>query len=381
MKKNNLINQISSYTKKHPAKAIILTNQKITGRNSTKSIHHIEINIHNLNINYTPGDALGVWYKNDTNLVKTILKLLSINSSDEVKINNDIITIFDALKNNFELTRNTKKIIKKYANITKNKFLKNIISNDITLRNYALHTPLINMLYSCPKKLSSEQLISFLRPLTPRLYSISSSQSKIYDEIHITVSLVKNLFSGFVHLGDSSGYLSKFLQPDDIIKIFIKTNNDFRLPDDKDVPIIMISSGTGIAPFRAFMQHRDNHGSKGKNWIFFGNPNFTEDFLYQVEWQQYIKKGLLTKMSLAWSQDQDEKVYVQDKIRENGKEIWSWIEDGAQIYVCGNAAKMAKDVEKALLDIIARNSGMNLEKSEEFLDNLRLNHRYKRDVY
>ncbi|QCI17815.1 assimilatory sulfite reductase (NADPH) flavoprotein subunit [Buchnera aphidicola (Acyrthosiphon lactucae)] len=371
----------SYYTKKNPAKAIILTNQKITGRNSEKDIRHIEIDITNLNINYIPGDAVGVWYKNNIDLVKNMLELLSINMFDTIKIKNDLITIVDALQNNFELTTNTKNIVKNYAIITNNKFLKNIISNDANLQNYTIQTPLIKMINDYPSKLSSEQLISLLRPLTPRLYSISSSQAETQDEIHITVGVVKNLISGRLYLGGASGYLAESLKPDDTIKIFIETNNNFRLPVDQNTPIIMIGSGTGIAPFRSFMQQRDNDGSNGKNWIFFGNPNFTEDFLYQTEWQQYVKKGLITNMHLAWSRDQEHKVYVQDRIRENGKEIWSWIEEGAEIYVCGNASKMAKDVEKALLDIITKNSGLNIEDSHEFLNNLRVNKRYKRDVY
>ncbi|AEO08766.1 sulfite reductase (NADPH) flavoprotein alpha-component [Buchnera aphidicola str. Ak (Acyrthosiphon kondoi)] len=380
-KENTLTLSQSYYTKNKPATAIVLTNQKITGRNSKKDVHHIEIDISNLDINYTPGDALGVWYKNDTNLVKNILESLSINMFDNIKIQDNIVTIFDALKNNFELTTNTKNIVKNYANLTNNKFLKNIVSDDAHLQKYVVQTPLIKMINDHPSKLSSQQLVSLLRPLKPRLYSISSSQAEVYDEIHITVGVVKNLISGCLYLGGASGYLSQSLKSDDKIKIFIETNNNFRLPVDQNVPIIMIGSGTGIAPFRSFMQQRDNEGAKGKNWIFFGNPNFTEDFLYQIEWQQYIKKGLITNMHLAWSQDQEHKLYIQDKMKENGKEIWSWIKEGAQIYVCGNASKMAKDVEKVLLDIISENGCLNTEDSHEFLNNLRLNKRYKRDVY
>lgn len=369
------------YTKNNPAVGTILSNQKITGRNSNKDVHHIEIDIQNLSINYIPGDALGVWYENDGNLVKKILDFLSIDAFEKIKVKNNIITIFNALKNNFELTINTKKIVEKYAFLTKNKILQNIISDDVSLENYVLSTPLIKMIHDYPKKISSNELISLLRPLTPRLYSISSSQSETSDEIHITVGVVKQLISGKLYLGGASSYLSQFLKTDDKVKIFIEKNNNFRLPKDQNTPIIMICSGTGIAPFRSFMQQRDNDGAKGKNWIFFGNPTFTEDFLYQIEWQQYIKKGLLTKMSLAWSRDQKNKIYIQDKIIQSGREIWSWIQDGACIYVCGNASKMAKDVEKALLNIISKNSTMNLEDSDEFLNNLRLNQRYKRDVY
>ncbi|CAL4324917.1 Sulfite reductase [NADPH] flavoprotein alpha-component [Buchnera aphidicola (Protaphis terricola)] len=374
-------NTIKNYTKYSPAVANIINNQKITGRNSTKDIRHIEIDISNLNIKYKPGDALGVWYKNDINLVKKILKTLSIKKSSLIKFKNKKINIFEALKNHFELTKNTKNIVKKYADITENKFLKNIVSNDQYLEKYVENTPLINMIKDHPYHISCQDFINILRPLTPRLYSISSSQAENIDEIHITVSVVKKNISGEIHLGGASGYLSVLLKIDDPLEIFIEENNNFRLPDDQTKPIIMIGSGTGIAPYRAFMQQRDNDKSTGKNWIFFGNPNFTEDFLYQIEWQRYLKKGLLTNITLAWSRDQEKKIYIQDKMKECGKEIWNWIEDQSYIYVCGSASNMAKDVHQALLDIISYYGNMNIESANKFLDNLRLTRRYQRDIY
>jgi sulfite reductase (NADPH) flavoprotein alpha-component len=379
--KDHLINNPCAYNKNYPAIATVLTNQKITGRHSSKDIRHIEIDIKDLNMSYKPGDALGVWYRNDSNLIKKILTSLSINPLEQVNIKNDVINIFDALKNHFELTVNTTNIVKKYASFAKNHFLNDLILNKIRLNEYVTNTPLVNMFYDHQSKISSEQLINFLRPLHPRLYSISSSQSETNDEIHITVGVVKKNISGSFHFGGASGYLSQALKPDDKIKIFVEANDSFRLPHDQKTSIIMIASGTGIAPFRAFMQQRDHDQSLGKNWIFFGNPNFTEDFLYQIEWQKYIKSGLLNKITLAWSRDQTDKIYIQDKIREHGKEIWSWIKDGAAIYVCGNASKMAKDVELALLDIISNNNHMNIEDAKGFLSNLRMNKRYQRDVY
>ncbi|CAL4324970.1 assimilatory sulfite reductase (NADPH) flavoprotein subunit [Buchnera aphidicola] len=376
-----VINQKTICTKNDPGTAFVLVNQKITGRNSTKDIYHIELDVSKLNIIYTPGDALGIWYQNSSKLVNKVLEILYIDKSDKIIFKNKSITIFDALKNNFELTTNTKNIIRLYADITKNKILKEIISDEKILNDYVKNTPLTKMICDFPKKLSSQKFINILRPLTPRLYSISSSQSEVNDEVHITVSLVKKIISGSLYLGGSSSYLSQTLKVDDSVKIFIEKNNNFRLPLDKDTSIIMIGSGTGIAPFRAFMQQRDNDQSTGKNWIFFGNPNFTEDFLYQLEWQKYLKKGLLTKISLAWSKDQKNKVYVQDKIRENAEEIWYWIKNGAQIYVCGNASKMAKDVEIALLDIFRKNGNMTIDESSEFLETLRIQKRYQRDVY
>ncbi|WP_348769368.1 assimilatory sulfite reductase (NADPH) flavoprotein subunit [Buchnera aphidicola] len=381
--KKNLVSdsETSVYTKYKPAIATILNNQKITGRNSSKDIRHIELDISNLNLKYTPGDALGVWYQNNSDLVNKILKLLSINTSDIVTVKNKNKNIFDALKNNFELTNNTKNIVNKYTDITQNKFLKEIIVDNKKLESYVKITPLVQMISDYPSKISAQKFVSILRPLTPRLYSISSSQSENNDEIHITVSVIKKNISGYLHLGGASGYLSELLNIGDKLKIFIEKNDNFRLPQNKQTPIIMIGSGTGIAPYRSFMQERDNDGSVGRNWIFFGNQNFTEDFLYQIEWQKYLKKGLLTKMTLAWSRDQKDKIYIQDKIREQGKEIWEWIKENAHIYICGNASKMAKDVEKSLLYVIRKYGNMSLEGSNEFVNNLRLQKRYQRDVY
>ncbi|ALD15362.1 sulfite reductase subunit alpha [Buchnera aphidicola (Aphis glycines)] len=381
LKENIFIDKVNICTKHNPAVAKIITNQKITGRNSTKDIRHIELDISNSNIKYMPGDALGVWYENNNNLIKKLLKLLSIDASDIINIKNKNVNIVNALKNSFELTNNTKNIVKKYADITQNKFLKELTFHEKELDNYVKNTPLINMISDYPKKISSQQFVNILRPLTPRLYSISSSQAEVDNEIHITVSVVKKNISGCVHLGGASGYLSKLLNIDDPVKIFIESNNNFRLPKNAEAPIIMIGSGTGIAPYRSFMQQRDNDSATGKNWIFFGNPHFTEDFLYQIEWQKYLKKGLLTRITLAWSRDQEKKIYIQNKIKEHGKEIWNWIKDKAHIYICGNAAKMAKDVEKTLLNIISQHGNMNIEESNEFLNNLRLKKRYQRDVY
>ena len=167
----------------------------------------------------------------------------------------------------------------------------------------------------------------------------------------------------------------------DHVRVFIEHNDNFRLPANPETPVIMIGPGTGIAPFRAFMQQRAADEAPGKNWLFFGNPHFTEDFLYQVEWQRYVKDGVLTRIDLAWSRDQKEKVYVQDKLREQGAELWRWINDGAHIYVCGDANRMAKDVEQALLEVIAEFGGMDTEAADEFLSELRVERRYQRDVY
>ncbi|SPZ21756.1 Sulfite reductase [NADPH] flavoprotein alpha-component [Providencia rettgeri] len=213
------------------------------------------------------------------------------------------------------------------------------------------------------------------------MYSISSSQSEVENEVHATVGVVRYEIDGKARTGGASGFLADRLNEDDELRIFIEHNDNFRLPQDPNTPVIMIGPGTGIAPFRAFLQQRDNDGATGKNWLFFGNPHFVDDFLYQVEWQRYVKDGLLTHISLAWSRDQQEKIYVQDKLREQGEEVWQWLQEGAHIYVCGDANRMAKDVEQALLDIVSQYGNMDSEEADEFLSELRVMRRYQRDVY
>ncbi|MBK4775685.1 sulfite reductase subunit alpha [Candidatus Pantoea edessiphila] len=383
--KKNFIQNVNKnigvdYTKNNPFNACCLVNQKITGKNSEKDIRHIEIDISKSNIYYYPGDALGIWYKNNTNLISEILNLVGLKGNEKVKIQNKILLIKDALKKHFELTKNSKNIVKKYAILSKNNNLFSILNDNYQLTKYSNLYPIVDMIRLNPSKLTPEQLISLLRPLTPRLYSISSSQNEVENEIHITVNIVSFYIENYFRGGGASTWLSNCIEGD-MIDIFIERNDHFRLPLDHTLPIIMIGAGTGISPFRAFMQQREYDGASGKNWLFFGNHCFTEDFLYQLEWQEYIKKGLLNKISLAWSRDQSEKIYIQDKIRDNGNDVWYWIKEGAHIYICGNANSMAKDVEKVLLEIIARHGHMNFTKAEDFLNDLRIEHRYKRDVY
>lgn len=372
---------IVSYTKEKPFLANLSINKKITGRNSTRDVRHIEIDISNSGIVYRPGDILGIWYENDPLLIQEFLKILNIKEDLKIKINKENKSIYDLLKNNFELTVNSISVVSSYSKLSDNTTLKDIVSNKETLKLYADTVSIINMIKEYPIHNPNERILEIFRPLTPRLYSISSSQSEIENEVHITVKVIQYLDKGKLFLGGASGYLTHRVQEDDKIKIFIIENDHFRLPKNNNIPIIMICAGTGIAPFRSFMQERDNQNAKGRNWLFFGNPSFTEDFLYQIEWQRYFKKKLLTNIDLAWSRDQINKIYVQDKIKEQGDQIWNWIKEGAYIYVCGEASNMAKSVESALLDIFVQYNDMNLDKAKNFLNHLRRKKRYQRDVY
>ncbi|KHT25057.1 NADPH-dependent assimilatory sulfite reductase flavoprotein subunit [Pectobacterium brasiliense] len=371
----------SPYSKSSPLHATFAVNQKVTGRNSEKDVRHIEIDLGDSGLRYQPGDALGVWFDNDPALVQELLELLWLKGDESVSVDGKTLTLSQALKSHFELTQNTAPIVEKYAALSRNETLLSLLADKPALQQFAQRTPLVDMVRQAPTELTAEQLLGLLRPLTPRLYSIASSQAEVESEVHITVGVVRYEYEGRERAGGASSYLADRLSEDDEIRVFIEHNDNFRLPANSDAPVIMIGPGTGIAPFRAFMQQRDADGAEGKNWLFFGNPHFTEDFLYQVEWQRYVKDGLLTNIDLAWSRDQAHKVYVQDKLREKGAEVWRWIQDGAHLYVCGDANRMAKDVERALLDVIVEHGGMDSEQADEFLSDLRLERRYQRDVY
>ncbi|ALB67973.1 NADPH-dependent assimilatory sulfite reductase flavoprotein subunit [Cronobacter dublinensis] len=376
----NLVDS-TPYTKEAPLTATLSVNQKITGRHSQKDVRHIEIDLGDAGLRYQPGDALGVWYQNDPALVQELLELLWLKGDETVTVDGKTLTLSEALQWHFELTVNTAAIVENYATLTRSETLLPLVGDKAKLQHYAASTPIVDMVRFAPAQLEAGQLIGLLRPLTPRLYSIASSQAEVENEVHITVGVVRFEIEGRARAGGASSYLADRLEEEGEVRVFIEHNDNFRLPAAPETPVIMIGPGTGIAPFRAFMQQREADGATGKNWLFFGNPHFTEDFLYQVEWQRYVKEGLLNRIDLAWSRDQDHKIYVQDKIREQGAELWRWIQEGAHIYVCGDANRMAKDVEQALLEVIAAYGEMDAEAADEYLSELRVERRYQRDVY
>ena len=371
----------SPYTKEAPLTASLAVNQKITGRNSEKDVRHIEIDLGDSGLRYQPGDALGVWYQNDPALVKELVELLWLKGDEPVTVEGKTLSLAEALQWHFELTVNTGNIVENYATLTRSETLLPLVGDKAQLQHYAATTPIVDMVRFSPAQLDAQALVDLLRPLTPRLYSIASSQAEVESEVHVTVGVVRYEIEGRARAGGASSFLADRVEEEGEVRVFIEHNDNFRLPANPQTPVIMIGPGTGIAPFRAFMQQRAADGAEGKNWLFFGNPHFTEDFLYQVEWQRYVKEGVLSRIDLAWSRDQKEKVYVQDKLRQQGAELWRWINDGAHIYVCGDANRMAKDVEQALLEVIAEFGGMDIEAADEFLSELRIERSYQRDVY
>lgn len=368
----------SQYHKENPFPARLSVNQKITGRDSTKDIRHIEINLEESGITYQPGDALGIWFDNDADLVGEVLTLTGL-SGDEATAQGPLRA---ALTRHFELTRLHGGFITGLADISGNAALKDLAGDKAQVNALVASAQVVDVLKRFPATLTAEQLVKLLRPLTPRLYSIASAQSEVEEEVHLTVGVVRYpQEDGTVRSGGASSYLADRLAEDAEVRVFVEHNDNFRLPANPDTPVIMVGPGTGIAPFRAFMQEREAQGAEGKNWLFFGNPHFTQDFLYQVEWQRYVKSGLLSKISLAFSRDQANKIYVQDRLREAGLELYQWLEAGAHIYVCGDANHMAKDVQEALLDVISDHGHKSREEAEEYLSELRRAKRYQRDVY
>ncbi|WCE29983.1 assimilatory sulfite reductase (NADPH) flavoprotein subunit [Vibrio sp. SCSIO 43137] len=371
----------SQYSKSNPYSATLLTNQKITGRDSGKDIRHIEIDLDDSGITYQPGDTLGVWYENSPELADEILNKTGLSGSEEIELDEQTITLRDALISKYEITSANPQLVKKIAELSGSKKLLKLVDDNEKLRAYAGKTQIADVLAEKKVKLSVAELTGLLRRLTPRLYSIASSQAEVEDEVHLTVGLVEYQNGSSTRLGGASGFLAQRLEEDQPVKVFVEHNNNFKLPEDDNTPVIMIGPGTGVAPFRSFIQERENRDASGKSWLFFGDRTFTQDFLYQVEWQKYLKDGVLSRMDVAFSRDQKEKIYVQDRLLENAAEVWQWIEQGAHIYVCGDAGHMAKDVNSALIEIAKTQGGLEAEQAESFINGLRKEKRYQRDVY
>lgn len=368
----------SAYNKANPFPATLLVRQKITGRDSEKDVRHIEIDLSGSGLQYRAGDALGVWFENDPAVVDEILAAVSLKGDEPVNAGGQGKTVREALLHDWEIGLNTPQFVQGYAEISGNPELKQAAADASA---YAAANPIAGIVSQYPAALTAEQLAGLLRPLAPRLYSISSAPEEVGEEVHLTVGVLRYEHNGIPRTGAASGFLGGRLEEEGTVRVFVEENPRFRLPENPDTPVIMIGAGTGVAPFRAFMQQRAANGDSGKNWLIFGNQHFTQDFLYQTEWQGWAKDGLLNKYDFAWSRDQEEKIYVQHKIREEAAELWQWLQQGAHIYVCGDASRMAKDVEQALLDTIAEQGGLSADDADEYLDNLRQEGRYQRDVY
>ncbi|KAB0318752.1 assimilatory sulfite reductase (NADPH) flavoprotein subunit [Vibrio diabolicus] len=371
----------SPYNKQNPYTATLLTSQKITGRDSGKDVRHIEIDLEGSGLTYQPGDALGVWFENSSKLANAILGKVGLSGVETVDVDGESLSIHSALVSKYEITTSNPQLITKFAELSGSKKLQKLVDDKDKLREYSANTQIVDVLAEKKTKLTADELISLLRRLTPRLYSIASSQEEVDEEVHLTVALVEYEQNDEKRYGGASSFLAQRLEEGDEVKVFVEHNNNFKLPEDDSTPIIMVGPGTGIAPFRSFIQERENRDAEGKNWLFFGDRTFTQDFLYQVEWQKYLKSGVLSRLDVAFSRDQVEKVYVQHRILENAAQVWQWIQEGAYIYVCGDATRMAKDVHDALVIVAEQEGKMPRDDAEQFINDLRKAKRYQRDVY
>jgi sulfite reductase (NADPH) flavoprotein alpha-component len=371
--------------KTHPFPAPVLACQPITGRGSGWPVHHVELLLEGSGMDYLPGDALGVLPHNPPPLVDAVLAVLGAAGDEPVPRGKEgrTGTLHEALSRELEITVLTRKFVEQYAQATGSAALiERLASDDRSAFNAWLgERQIIDVLREHPGEVEPVRVAGMLRTLTPRLYSIASSPLANPDEVHLTVAKVHYQAFGYEHYGAASTYLTHTVGEGDQVPVYVQPNERFRLPADGDVPIIMVGPGTGVAPFRAFVEHRRETGASGRNWLFFGGRHFDTDFLYQLEWLRYLKQGTLARLDVAFSRDQSEKCYVQHRMQERSRELFTWLEDGAHVYVCGDASRMAGDVHQALLGIIAREGGYSGEQAGEYLQDMKRIGRYQRDVY
>ena len=369
------------YSKSNPYSSALLLNRVMT-EGSDKETRHFEFSLKESGLSYEPGDSLGVLPVNCPEVVNDLLLATGFSGSEQVQIGEDSFSLKDALLHKFACTVVSKIQIKKFNEIAQVSALEELlkIENKQALIDYMWGRELIDLFKEYPQQgLSVEDFIALLRPMPPRLYSIASSLSAHSDEVHLTVAVVRYDSFGRKRKGVCSSYLAE--RVGETIPSYFHPNKNFKLPQNQEAPVIMVGPGTGIAPFRAFIEERQTTGAPGKNWLFFGDRSQKTDYLYGNEWETYRKDGILNELDLAWSRDQSEKVYVQHKMLEKGAELWKWLQDGAVFYVCGDASRMAKDVDQALRTIAQQHGSMNEEEATIWIKALQKEKRYLKDVY
>lgn len=376
----------SVYSKKNPYPAEVLENINLNGRGSNKETRHLVLSLEDSGLTFEPGDSLAILPENDPELVDSLINELGWNPEESVQINEegDIYSLRKALLSKFEITRLTKSFIQAAAELFHHEELKKLAEpgNEEKVKAYLDGRDLLDFVRDFPPvQLKPVDFIHILRKLPARQYSIASSLKANPDEVHLTISTVRFQAHGRNRKGVCSSQIAERIQPGDMLPIYVDQNPNFKLPSNPDKPIIMIGPGTGVAPFRAFLQEREAEGITGKSWLFFGDQHFSSDFLYQVEWQKWLKNGVLTKMDVAFSRDQAEKVYVQHRMLEKRKEFYQWLEEGAVVYVCGDEKHMARDVHQTILTILEKEGGLTSEQAAVYLDQMRKQKRYQRDVY
>jgi len=373
------------YGKKNPYPAEVLESLLLNGEGSAKETLHFEFSLAGSGLSYEPGDALAVMPTNGPACVKSLLQAAKLTGNEEIEVKNQGRKLLaDALREDFDITALSRSFLTKLAAATGSAKLNELLAEEAkeAFKSYCYGREIVDAIEDfAPTGLAPEVLAGLFRKLPIRLYSIASSPLAHPEEVHLTVAAVRYHSHGRQRHGVCSTYLADGVQAGDLVPMFVQPNKNFRLPADGGTPVIMVGPGTGIAPFRAFVEHRAALGNTGKNWLFFGDQHYTYDFLYQLEWQDHLKDGTLTRLDVAFSRDQPEKIYVQDRMRERAAELYAWLEEGAHFYVCGDANRMAHDVHEALIGIVQHQGGKSREDAEAYVDGLKKSKRYQRDVY
>lgn len=377
---------VSKYTRNQPYISRVITNERLTGPESEKETIHIELELEE-GMRYTPGDAVGIVPTNRESQVVKVLEALGFNGTERVLDRTNEMSLHEALTKRLGIGKLARGSVNQYAKLCGENVppaLKRLLGteNKAQAEEYIWGREFVDLVKEFPGIVKQPQeLFNILQRLTPRLYSIASSQLAHPNQVHTTVRVVRFNSHGAERQGVCSGHMGERAPVGATLPIFLQENNMFRLPEDPDAPVIMIGPGTGIAPFRAFLEHRQALGQKGPMWLFFGEQRRVSDYLYKEQFEQMQREGVLTKLNTAFSRDTARKVYVQDKMQQNAADLYDWLERGAYFYVCGDASRMAKDVEHALLDVIAKGSNGTLENAAEYLAAMKKQKRYQRDVY
>ena len=370
---------VSNFARDNPFEAELLAQQRISGRGSDKDVRHLEFDLAGSGLSYEPGDALGVWAENPPALVEAVLATTGLDPASEVAVAGKKQSLADWLRRDREITRGAKSVLSALAERRDDAALRELLADSERSAALVGSTPLIEALQRWPVEWSAESLVQALRPLTPRLYSIASSRAEVGDEAHLAVDVLRYAIGDRIHVGAASNHLARS-EEGGKLKVFVEANERFRLPVDGQRDLIMIGAGTGIAPYRGFLQQRIADGAQGRHWLVFGAQHFASDFLYQAEWLQARQRGQLQKIDLAFSRDQAQRIYVQQRLSEQGRELYGWLQSGAHLYVCG-AIAMGRDVHQALRELLINHGGCSAESADDYLRELQQSGRYHKDVY
>ena len=364
-----------------PATAEVLANQRIVGRGALRDVRHVELSFPGLGELYKPGDALGIVHRNPERAIESVLRATRLDPRANVTHDGKTHTVFEWLRDEREITRIARPLLVAIQERSKADLADLLDTrNPSALTRLTATSQVADVLAKYPAEWTAEALIAALRPVTGRVYSIASSPAMVGDEAHLTVAVVGSDTDRKLLAGAASHYVVN-TPAESNVQVWIERNDRFRVPADGARDIIMIGPGTGVAPFRGFLQEREATGATGRNWLFYGGRSLYHDFLYQLEWQQALKRKALHRVDVAFSRDQARKIYVQHRLKETGKELWSWLSNGAYLYVCGDASAMAPDVHAALLEIVAEQGAMDADDAQAWVADLTADGRYLRDVY